>query len=145
MSKLWKAKFSILCDAIFHWGCRGNLELITLGSERAERRGTAVTARYVQRFFTARHISKPACLPTRAHFMQTKPHLHWSDVRLVFCTWDFICLERFPHSPTYSYITSSRELCNAAFVNSSLCTSRWRRICDRLPIQAQPSTYWTVL
>ena len=33
LSKLWKAKFSKLCDGIFWWGCRGNLVLITLGSE----------------------------------------------------------------------------------------------------------------
>ena len=36
-SKLWKAKFSILCDVIFYWwGCRGNLILITFGSERVK-------------------------------------------------------------------------------------------------------------
>ena len=35
LSKLGKAKFSIQCDVIyFWWGCRGNLKLITLGSER---------------------------------------------------------------------------------------------------------------
>ena len=35
LSKLWKAKFVILCDVIFLVrGCKGNLKLITLGSER---------------------------------------------------------------------------------------------------------------
>ena len=34
LSEQWKAKFSILCDVIFWWGCRRNLKLITLGSER---------------------------------------------------------------------------------------------------------------
>ena len=33
-SKLWKAKFFILCDAIFLVRLQGNLNLITLGSER---------------------------------------------------------------------------------------------------------------
>ena len=33
LSKLWKARFSILCDVYFWWGCRGNLKLITSGSE----------------------------------------------------------------------------------------------------------------
>ena len=33
LSKLWKAKFSILCDIYFWWGCRGNLKLITLRSD----------------------------------------------------------------------------------------------------------------
>ena len=33
--KLWKAKFFILCDAVYIcWGCRGTLKLVTLGSER---------------------------------------------------------------------------------------------------------------
>ena len=34
LSKLWKAKFSILCVYIFWWGCMGKLKLIALGSER---------------------------------------------------------------------------------------------------------------
>ena len=34
LSKLWKVKFSILCDVIFLGGCRGNLILITLRGER---------------------------------------------------------------------------------------------------------------
>ena len=37
LSKLWKAKFSILLMLYFWWGCRGNLTLITLGSERVNR------------------------------------------------------------------------------------------------------------
>ena len=32
LCKLWKAKFFILCDICFWWGCRGNLKLITLMS-----------------------------------------------------------------------------------------------------------------
>ena len=36
LSKLWKVKFSILCDAIFLSGCRGILILITLRSERVK-------------------------------------------------------------------------------------------------------------
>ena len=34
--QLWKAKFFILCDVIFWWGCRKNLKLITLVSERVK-------------------------------------------------------------------------------------------------------------
>ena len=34
LRKLWKAKFSILCDVMFPWSCRGNLTLITFKSER---------------------------------------------------------------------------------------------------------------
>ena len=34
LSKLWKVKFSIPCDVILWWGCRGNLTLITLESKR---------------------------------------------------------------------------------------------------------------
>ena len=34
LSKLWKAKFPILGVLYFLWGCRGNLKVITLGSER---------------------------------------------------------------------------------------------------------------
>ena len=34
LSKLRKAKLFILYDAIFWWGCTGNLKLITLGSEK---------------------------------------------------------------------------------------------------------------
>ena len=38
LSKLWKAKFFILCDSLLRWGCRGSLKLITTGSERVTRR-----------------------------------------------------------------------------------------------------------
>ena len=34
MNTLWKATFCILWDVIFRWGCKGNLNLITLGSKR---------------------------------------------------------------------------------------------------------------
>ena len=34
LGKLWKIKFLILCHVIFLWGCRGNLKLITFGSEK---------------------------------------------------------------------------------------------------------------
>ena len=37
LSKLWIAKFSILCYVYFWWGCRGNWRLITLGSERVKK------------------------------------------------------------------------------------------------------------
>ena len=39
LSKLWKAKFFVLCGVILFWyGCRGNLRLITLGSETVNRK-----------------------------------------------------------------------------------------------------------
>ena len=46
LSKLWKAKFFILCDVIFWWGCSGNLKLITVGSERV-RLSTRPKRRYM--------------------------------------------------------------------------------------------------
>ena len=36
LRKLWKAKFFILVMWYFWWGCRGNLKLTTLGSERVK-------------------------------------------------------------------------------------------------------------
>ena len=36
LSMLWKAKFSILWLWYFWWGCRGKLNLITIGSERVK-------------------------------------------------------------------------------------------------------------
>ena len=36
LSKVWKAKFFMLCMQNFWWGCRGNLNLGTLGSERVK-------------------------------------------------------------------------------------------------------------
>ena len=38
LCKRWKAKFFILCGVTFMGGCRRNLKLITLGSERVHRR-----------------------------------------------------------------------------------------------------------
>ena len=56
--KLRKTKFSILCGYIFWWDCRGNLKLITLGSDSESYRGflqPPVTVIYTRVRYYVRH------------------------------------------------------------------------------------------
>ena len=75
LRKLWRAKFFILCDVAFWWGCKGNLSLITLGSERVKTEtGNAVIQKFAQE-----KIGNLKCQVARPFTRDRKTWLKWDS------------------------------------------------------------------
>ena len=97
LSKLWKAKFSILCDVIFLARLQENLTSITLRSERVKSWAvTAPGAKFVEAVLTNNKKHRHFCLLTHSRPLEgttqkwtwCHPPLHRSGTRhLGFLQW----------------------------------------------------------
>ena len=112
LSKLWKAKFSILCDVIFLVRLQENLTSITLRSERVKSWAvTAPGAKFVEAVLTNNKKHRHFCFLTHSRPLEgttqkwtwCHPPLHRSPTRLGFLQW-------WPHKRKSGHISHQTQV-----------------------------------